>query len=442
MDPSAMSNTKHKLVDFCEEHINDEIPVISICESWLKPHVSDAQIYIKNYQIIRQDREKRDCGGVVLYIHNSLPITTSHYFDDNICEAVVAYVKSIKTIFISIYRPPDTPIKNFEKLIQFMQHHIKSISNDEHLDIHIMGDFNLPEMPWNNSGSEIKSLSKSGLLLQNFMEENFLSQYVNVPTRKNNILDLFLSNNINLVLQCKAVDTSLSDHRLIQVQTTHNIKSDYTYPKAPILQHTFRSLNFNKANFDQISEHLANINWNDLQSLCSLEEFPELIRLTVLQVCMLYTPLKTSNAPKQNSFVKKRNILRRRKAKINNQISAIKSRKNPCRAKLGKLRIELFDINFQISNSINYQREKRERIAVERIKTNPRYFYSFAREHKKLRSTVGPLLNKNGDLIHDPEIMANMLQEQYSSVFSDPNSNKKRDPDLNNTSSWLLYTFF
>ena len=65
---------------------------------------------------------------------------------------------------------------------------------------------------------------------------------------------------------------------------------------------------------------------------------------------------------------------------------------------------------------------------MDRIKENPRYFYSFARENRKLICNVGPLLNKAGDLTDDPEAMANILLGQYSSVFSDPQLSKKSLP--------------
>ena len=65
---------------------------------------------------------------------------------------------------------------------------------------------------------------------------------------------------------------------------------------------------------------------------------------------------------------------------------------------------------------------------MDRIKENPRYFYSFARENRKLICNDGPLLNKAGDLTDDPETMANILQGQYSSVFSNPLSPKKSLP--------------
>ena len=440
MDPSVMNkDTKHKLTKFREEHINQDVAIISICESWLKPHITDAQIYIDNYQIIRQDRVKRDCGGVLLYVHNSLPVTSSHYFDDDICEAVICYVNSIKTIFISVYRPPDTPIHSTEKLLQFMKYHIKNISSDNHLDVHVMGDFNLPEMPWNQE-TEPKSLSKPGQLLQCFMEDHFLSQYIEKPTRKSNILDLFLSNNSNLVLYSEVTDTSLSDHRIVKIRTTQNICTKNINQKPPIPPHSFRSLNFNKADFNKINNHLESVDWEYLETLCSIEEFPEMLRLTVLQICMLYTPIKLGNEHKVNKFVAARNILRRRKAKVKNQIAALKL-KNPSAEKLIKLRAELYDLNYKIKESINNQNQQRQNIAVDRIKSNPRYFYSFARENNKLKSTVGPLLNEEGDLIHDPELMANILQQQYSSVFSDPNSSAKCDPNININLSTILETF-
>ena len=73
-DPSARSASNWKLTSFVEEHIDtsDSVPYVCILESWLKRHITDAQIAIPNYEIIRQDRKVRSGGGVLLYVHNSL----------------------------------------------------------------------------------------------------------------------------------------------------------------------------------------------------------------------------------------------------------------------------------------------------------------------------------------------------------------------------------
>ena len=147
----------------------------------------------------------------------------------------------------------------------------------------------------------------------------------------------------------------------------------------------------------QINDHLKSIDWNELKSLCSIQEFPELFHLTVLQTCMLYTPLKEGKEAKLNQYVKARNIIRRRKGKVRSQINAIKS-KNPSAEKLRRLRAELYDLNQQLNHSIMSQQDQREYVAVDRIKKNPRYFYSFARANRKLVSNIEPLQNVHSSI--------------------------------------------
>ena len=171
MDPSAYSKSKHKLESFKEEHINSEVLWISICETWLKKHISNAQIYIPNYQIVRQDREKRRRGGVLLYVHNSLPVSNVCTFDDRFCGSVMCCVKSINAVIISVYRPPGCPISSFEKLLKFMQRNLTNISNSQS-DIFIMGDFNLPNLTWQNSDQipGTRTMNTSESLINNFIE--------------------------------------------------------------------------------------------------------------------------------------------------------------------------------------------------------------------------------------------------------------------------------
>ena len=55
-----------------------------------------------------------------------------------------------------------------------------------------------------------------------FAQEQCLQQYIGKPTRKNNILDVFLTNNDQLTRQIIITETSMSDHNIIQIET--NIK--------------------------------------------------------------------------------------------------------------------------------------------------------------------------------------------------------------------------
>ena len=49
-----------------------------------------------------------------------------------------------------------------------------------------------------------------------FIEENFLSQMVNEPTRVNSILDLVLTNCPQYILDVDTKLTKLSDHKLVK----------------------------------------------------------------------------------------------------------------------------------------------------------------------------------------------------------------------------------
>ena len=60
---------------------------------------------------------------------------------------------------------------------------------------------------------------------------------------------------------------------------------------------------------------------------------------------------------------------------------------------------------------------------MENIKENPKAFYRYARKKSAVKTPVGPLLDKNGDIISDVEKMTNILADQYQSVFSDPKEN-------------------
>ena len=393
--------------------------------------MSHGQIAIPNYETIRQDRKDRSRGGVLLYVHNSLPVSDVSTYDDDVCEAVVAHIKSINTKVAAVYRPPDTDTHRFENLLKFLHNKLNAGDPDKFTEFVIMGDFNLPGINWSSSHSNTKqrSSSNSNTLLLEFMENNLLSQYVTQPTRQRNILDLFLTNNPNLVLQTTSEETSLSDHNIVSIHTTYNLMS-HTKCKKPLFENqSFRDLNLQKANFELIISDLNSTDWVYLKSICPANDFPELFRLIVLQICMEHTPNKSQQS-NLNPHTRARNTLRRRKRKIKPQISAL-VQANPNSGKLVNLRAEMHDIEKKLKDSIAEQKREAEGKALAKIIENPRYFFSYAKKFAKKKSTVGPLLNKDKVLEDDPKKMADILQGQYTSVFSDPTSTKKKCPKLN-----------
>ena len=187
---ASINSTSHWKLPFLIEQLESEYgytPILAICESWLKSHHTDAQVCIPNYQTLRADRKGRDCGGALLYIHNKLPTINVKYFDDDICEAVVCTIISTNTIVASIYRPPDAPSENFKNMMKFLQTYIDNASGTQHINILVLGDFNLPILRWKDEPvpPQYKYLNvESAETLMSFININFLSQYVDKPNSK------------------------------------------------------------------------------------------------------------------------------------------------------------------------------------------------------------------------------------------------------------------
>ena len=84
------------------------------------------------------------------------------------------------------------------------------------------------------------------------------------------------------------------------------------------------------------------------------------------------------------------------------------------------LRRKLIEIEKQLQASHRNESSAEESKAVSKIKTNSKFFYSYAQRFSKVRVGIGPLLNASGNLTADASEMSEILSEQYSSVFSKP----------------------
>ena len=61
MNPSASSISRWKVQELeagLEDKIEDKlsVPFIALTETWLSPHIADAQVHISGYDLVRSDR--------------------------------------------------------------------------------------------------------------------------------------------------------------------------------------------------------------------------------------------------------------------------------------------------------------------------------------------------------------------------------------------------
>ena len=438
MDPSARSAGRWKstaLKDLILHKVSENvhIPFIAITETWLKPYINDAQISIPSYNVFRADRQQRIKGGSLLYVHESIPVSEFDVFDDRSCEGVICSSPR-KIIFANIYRPPGTSMESFQDLMNFVQKFIdkQCDGSPEHYQIIVTGDLNFPDISWDDlyAGNCPSDTRVSAEYLLNFMSKLLLTQFINVPTRKYNILDVFLTNDSNLVQHVTATPSDISDHNLIDVLSMEFLPSHDD--KSNSLSHedehiNFQNLNYHKADFDKISEDLNSVNWDSLRESVSLEEFPHLFNKTVYNTCAKYTP-KWNNRKTTTPDQRIRRSLNRRKYKLRSRLSAIK-KFNPQSPKIDALQKEVDTIQEKIKSSILNKIRSDEQAALNEIRNNPKFFYKYAKKFCKSNSQVKMLTKDDGSITSDFQEMSELFQTQFTSVFSDSSSQAKIIPE-------------
>ena len=151
INPSLRSKSFWKLQKLTEKiesfnKKNTPVSFVALAESWLKSHISDAQLKIDNYNIFRSDRKVSKNGGVLLYIHHKIIIDSFSSFDDDTCSAVVCLSTKSRCIISCIYRPPNSGRDSFSNVLNFISQFINLNNNLDKLQCFLFGDFNFPSL--------------------------------------------------------------------------------------------------------------------------------------------------------------------------------------------------------------------------------------------------------------------------------------------------------
>ena len=94
-------------------------------------------------------------------------------------------------------------------------------------------------------------------------------------------------------------------------------------------------------------------------------------------------------------------------------------------AKVTGLMKSIAEVEQQLKTSYDAWRLAKEVEACSNIKQNPSSFFKFIGHKSNIKSRIGPFVDKNGDPIADIKVIAEGLQKQYSSVYSNPDPKHK-----------------
>ena len=342
-------------------------------ETWLNKNYTDAEVNIDGYQLFRCDSPRkrirgRQSGGVALYVRNDIacsfiPLLT--YVQDEI-QLLLLYSKADNLVIGTVYRRPcdnvhghpSTP-EDLKNALDKATEKIEEI-NGKTPDIIIGGDFNIPYK------HKDKAMPKPQQKMMGYLESICLnlnlSQIVAEPTHKDgNILDLVLTNNLDLIHNHAVLPTllSITHHRLILVESTlkvQQIRGNCGRPK----RENFAKLNFFHSDIDwqRINDSLSEIDWDVQMANASVDNMLEAFYNLTLETARKHIPIKTdqNKIKKDKNYQLHRNLTRRRR-RINRRLIKITSESTKL-----KLQIELVEIEHKLQklykNSANFKEKK------------------------------------------------------------------------------------
>ena len=412
-------------------------PFICITESHLNPNILDAEIQIKNYSLFRSDRTDRSHGGVCTYIRNDLAYSIILKDSNSYCDTLVIRIHKLNLLLITFYRPPKCPTNLFLQSLQAIKQVLNNFEehNKTAHDIIITTDSNFPDIKWINGAGHLQQDRDHGhlsedrvqaLALLDLADEFFLHQVVTSPTRRKNILDLIFTNNINLInSQTIICNEKLSDHYIIQFNMNYeNLNNKNTKKETKNHYKT----NLNEYDFHGATEELwfrfnllmQDVNFEekfkDLNTTEKLNSFySEVSRIVDIIFEKKNPEQKEMIFSSKNKIPRKVRILMRNKSNLSKIILKSKSGH-----KIALFRKRLQSVEEELEKLYTARRDKQENDAIQKIKKNPKFFYSYAKKFSNIKTGIGPFIDENDELITDNFKIAEMLRLQYEKAFSKP----------------------
>ena len=148
---------------------NHSIDVLTVSETWVNSNVSDPEIDLPSYNLLRRDRESGNGGGVAAFIKNKFSYNHWPDLESTNLEAIwfeLNLPHSKPLLIASVYRPPkdDQFFDEFKALLYNIQIQAEFL---------VLGDFNCNILQCLPQTTKLKSI----------LVQHQLSQLIKDPTR-------------------------------------------------------------------------------------------------------------------------------------------------------------------------------------------------------------------------------------------------------------------
>ena len=215
--------------------VSEKIDILALSETWLDDTITDSEICLDNYYIVRKDRNRRG-GGVAFFVSNHLRCKPCY----DLC------ISNIESVWIELfpgskrsmllcctYKSPSTSnIEYYDNLLSECDNSLLL----NHQNLTILGDLNSdlmdPALPQTK-------------LLSNFCKQLNLTHLVTQPTRitekSSSLLDVIITNKESCFRDTVVCPFSGSDHHII---ATHLVARGIKHrkPHNYVKHRTYRNL--------------------------------------------------------------------------------------------------------------------------------------------------------------------------------------------------------
>ena len=383
--------------------------VIIGCETWLKPTIRNEEIAPPGYNVYRRDRED-NYGGVMIAVKSCF--ISSEVEMDTHSELVAVQVdqlsKSPPLIISSLYRQPNRNIDHTSKLCNDIRNLVRKHKSST---IWIGGDANVPDIDWNTdtiTGNRYpKDINENFISLKNDLG---LTQIINFSTREDNTLEIFLTNRPKLVNRCFGIP-GISDHDTI-AYVESRVCATYQKPaKRKIFlwkQADIKSLRSEMCRFSD-NFHSKYTESTDINTLW------DSFRETCTRLMDRHVPSKMSSQRFNQVWID-RDLKRLSKCK---KRAYNKAKRTGKQEDWEQFRFMKKNVQSACRNAYNSYVSN---MLTEDCDNNPKKFWGFIKSKRNDSSGVAPLRNE-GVLYSENISKANILNEQFTSVFSKEDMN-------------------
>ena len=404
----SLLNKRHELKVIISTHKPDVLMITETLPKNASTPPDKAEFAIDNYELYYNHEDSNCHRGVCIYVHQSLKskrILQCESCPESVwCE--INLQKNDTLILGSVYRSPNANPANNETINSFLM----NLSARKPTHLLISGDFNYPEINWENGYSQTNEDHRASKFL-NTVYDSYLIQHVDQHThfrsdQEPTLIDLLLTNEEEMVNGIQYLPPLGKSHHsgLLFQYMCYNNPTRNASLREKIYQ-------YHAGKYAEMNQELNQFDWGSVLEGKSAEESWCLFEDLIQKMVEKYVPKRrvrddgSRPPPWMNNAIREKS-----KDKWAAYWEMRRNRDDPSRRHYAKIRNQL---KWLVRKTVkNYEKS----VAAE-AKTNPKAFYAYVKSKTKVQSSIPDIETVNGLTKTDTE-KAEAMNQFFTSVFT------------------------